>query len=48
MSAIDILLIVLVLIAAGLAVRSVVKRRKSGGCGCPDCAAPCSQRKNRK
>ena len=47
MSAVDILLILAVLAAAALAVRSIVKRRKSGGCscGCSDCTASCGERK---
>ena len=47
MSAVDILLIAVVVAAAALAVRSIVKRRKSGdcGCGCSDCTASCPRRK---
>ena len=43
MSAVDILLTVLLLAAAGIAVRGIV-RRKRRGCGCSDCAASCPYR----
>ena len=37
MNPVDIILIVIIAAAAALALRSVIKRKKRGGCGCADC-----------
>ena len=38
MNVIDIILIILVVLVLGLALRGALRRRKSGGCGCDGCA----------
>lgn len=48
LNAVDILLIAAIVCCCALALRSILKNRKKGGCGCgcEGCTAPCSALKD--